>query len=305
MRILLTGATGFIGSHIAREILNKGFELRIPIRKNSNLARISDITENIEIINIDLFDCSNEELNNLCHSIDLCIHAAWYAVPGLYLSSFENISCVQGSVKLLHSLSNCGCKRSLFIGTCFEYDLRYGYLTEETTPLNPDNLYAASKLSTYFMGLQASKLNSMEFVWARLFYQYGPYEDKRRLVPYLINSLILGKRAILTHGLQVRDFSHVSDIASAILMVAISNITGAVNIGSGQPVTVRNIVNTITSLLGGADLIQYGVRPSNSTDPLFVCANNSLLLSTGWKPKYELEYGIQNTITWWKEELSL
>ena len=303
MKVLLTGATGFIGSHVARELVRRGHGVRAAVRSGSDRARVAAIANEIEWVECDVFAAPKEALEKLCDSAELCIHAAWFAVPGVYLSSPENLTCVGGSLRLLEALAARGCRRAAFVGTCFEYDFTPGYLSE-ASPLGPQSLYAGAKASTFFMGGQLAALKGIEFVWPRLFYQYGPFEDRRRLVPYVIETLLRGEPVNVTKGLQVRDFLHVADVAAAVVEVASSDLRGAVNVGSGQPVTVRQMVEAIESILGKPGLVKFGGRPENPTDPPFVSANNAKLVQgTGWSPRFDLGSGLEHTIEWLKQPI--
>jgi nucleoside-diphosphate-sugar epimerase len=298
LKILLTGGTGFIGSHLARELLNRGHAVRASVRAGSDRGRVADAASRLEWVTCDLWSASLDELTRLCDSAELCIHAAWYAVPGKYLEAKENLQCLEGSLRLLEAAGSAGCRRVAFLGSCFEYDFTPGYLSEES-PVGPQSLYAAAKASTRFLGEKLAKLSGVQFVWPRLFYQYGPFEDSRRLVPHVIQTLMRGERVDVTRGLQVRDFLHVSDVAGAVASIALSQLDGVVNVGSGQPVTVRQVVSAIESALGRQGLVNYGGRPDNPTDPPFVCANIGKLVSgTGWSPAFDLKQGIEQTIEW-------
>ena len=301
MNVLLTGATGFIGSHIARRLIEEGHTVRAAVRPGSDLTRIADVADRIERVPIDLFAAEPAALAGLAAGTERCIHAAWYAVPGKYLAAPENHACVAGSLRLLQGLAAAECKRAVFIGSCFEYDFDAGYLTESGA-VRPLSLYAASKLATRFMGEHTAKLAGIGFAWVRLFYQYGPFEDARRLVPHVIESLLAGKTVEVTRGMQVRDFLHVADVAAAVAAVALAEVEGVVNVGSGDPVTVRRIVATLERLLERQGMVRYGARPDNPTDPPFVCADNrKLVAATGWSPRFDLESGLADTIRWTRE----
>jgi nucleoside-diphosphate-sugar epimerase len=302
MKILLTGVTGFIGSQIARELVRRGHSMRVVARPGSDRFRVFEFADRMEWVDADLFQSSEHDLSRLCASVDLCIHSAWYAVPGKYLEAPENLDCVQGSLRLLSALGDAGCRRAVFVGTCFEYDFGFGYLSE-STPTKPASLYAAAKIGTRLMGEQIAKARGIAFAWVRPFYQYGPFEDSRRLVPFVIDTLLEGEPVKVTQGFQVRDYLHVEDVGSAIAAVALSDIAGIVNIGSGHPVTVREIISTVSSLLGKPELIRFGARPENPTDPPFICANNRRLVEgTGWSPRFELRAGLEDTIASRKKE---
>lgn len=303
MNILLTGSTGFVGSQVARQLLRKGYTVRAHFLRGDNLSRISGLRNNLQLVEGDLFDSTEKEFSALCAEIDACIHCAWYAKPGKYLSAPQNMDCLWNSIRLFEALGKAGCRRIVGVGTCFEYDCSYGYLSE-TTPTKGTNLYAAAKTSTLLMGEQLAAIHDMSFAWARLFFLFGPDEDANRLIPYVINSLLRGERADMTSGYQVRDFLHVEDVASAIILVMEGKFSGPVNIGSGFPVTVREIVSLLAEILDKPDLINFGARPTNATDPPFVCANNSKLRSdSNWEPRYGLKNGLAQTCEWWKERL--
>ncbi len=268
MKILLTGATGFIGSHVAQALA--GHEI-------VTLGR-------------DLLDpCFRLPASRF----DVCVHLAWYVEPGKYLESPLNKDWVEASLRLAR---NVNCRRLVVTGTCFEYTMSAKRLSEYSSTV-PDTLYAQSKLALL------RKLEALELspAWLRIFYQYGPREDSRRLVPHIINSVLRGEPALLTPGEQVRDFLHIEDVASAIATVATGNLTGAVNIGSGVGVTVREIAETIGDITGRRDLIRLGAKPYSSTDPMHVVADNAKLRATGWKPRYDLTTGLRHTVNWWKE----
>jgi len=305
MKVLITGASGFVGSHVARLLVAEGCEVYALVRESSNRWRIRDILPSMYLRQSDLV--AFENVNTYLQEIkpELCIHLAWYAVPGKYLNSQENLDSIQASINLLSQLAELGCKRFVGIGTCFEYDLSLGYLSESSLT-KPITLYAATKVALSTILQQFAQITEMEIAWIRLFYQYGPMEDERRLIPSVICSLLRDEVVKTTKGEQVLDFLHVEDIASAIWAVAKSNVSGVVNVGSGQPVTVGQILLELGNLLGKPDLIHLGALPYRPNDPMFICANNELLIKkTDWTPKYNLTTGLKNTIEWYKVHLNL
>jgi len=305
MKVLITGASGFVGSHVARLLVAEGCEVYALVRESSNRWRIRDILPSMYLRQSDLV--AFENVNTYLQEIkpELCIHLAWYAVPGKYLNSQENLDSIQASINLLSQLAELGCKRFVGIGTCFEYDLSLGYLSESSLT-KPITLYAATKVALSTILQQFAQITEMEVAWIRLFYQYGPMEDERRLIPSVISSLLRDEVVKTTKGEQIRDFLHIEDVASAIWAVAKSNVSGVVNVGSGQPVTVGQIALELGNLLGKPDLIHLGALPYRPNDPMFICANNELLRKkTDWTPKYNLTTGLKNTIEWYKVHLNL
>lgn len=234
---------------------------------------------------------------------EVCIHLAWYTEPGKYLESLENIRLLTMSLNLASQLAEAGCHRLIAVGSCFEHDTSLGYLSENSA-LKPTTLYAATKLSLLITLEKLTRNTGMELAWLRLFHLYGPCEDERRLVPYIICSLLRNNPAKLTKGDQVRDFLHIEDVAAAIVAIVNNRIKGVVNIGSGHPVTVKEIANTIGAIIGRTDLIELGAVPYRKDDPQFICANNSFLLNnTAWAPQYELQSGLAQTVAWWRKHL--
>ena len=123
---------------------------------------------------------------------EACIHLAWYVEPGKYLDSPQNIAYLASSMQLLQLLIDTGCQQVVMTGTCAEYDTDTGYL-KETSPTRPSTLYAAAKLSLSLLGQQLAQDAGVRFAWARIFYLYGDNEDPRRMVPALINALMIAE----------------------------------------------------------------------------------------------------------------
>ena len=298
MKVLVTGSTGFIGSQVLKLLVRQGHDVSAIVRPYSDRTRIGSLLADVELLEFDLDNLDREALKISDTNYELCIHLAWYAEPGLYLHASENIASLSATLNLAARLARAGCQRFIGIGSCFEYDLEAGYLSETST-LNPDSLYAACKTAAAVGLDQIGNESGMQTTWVRLFYQYGPFEDQRRLVPAVLNSMISGELTKTTSGEQLRDFLHVEDVASAICAVADSDLESVVNIGSGRPVRVRDIVEKIGEITGRNDLIQFGALPYRESDPMFVCANNRRLVeNTDWKPKYDLESGLRHTAEW-------
>jgi nucleoside-diphosphate-sugar epimerase len=302
MKVIITGASGFVGSHIVRALWSQGCEIHLICREQSNCWRIEDLLPSLHLIRGELdSDIVKEYLTRI--KPELCIHAAWYATPGKYATALENVDSLQRSLNLILHLVEVGCRRFVGIGTCFEYDFNSGYLSE-SSPTHPISLYAATKIAFSQVIQELGKSAGMEVVWTRLFYQYGPMEDEKRLIAGIITSLLKDRAIEITKGEQVRDFLHVEDIASAIWSVACSKLKGVVNIGSGQPVTVREIATRLGEYLHKPHLVKVGALPYRPNDPMFICANNQRLKDhTNWLQKYDLETGLQQTIDWYKNSL--
>jgi nucleoside-diphosphate-sugar epimerase len=233
---------------------------------------------------------------------ECAIHLAWYAAPGKYWTALENLDCVSMTISLAQSLSQVGCRRFVGVGSCAEYDWDYGFLSESNTPLRPKTLYGVCKNATRMLLEAFCDRASISFAWTRLFYLYGPAEEPTRLVPSVTLALLKGEIARCTEGRQFRDFLHVEDAAAAICAVAASHCKGAINIGSGEPVSVRTIVEIIGRALDRAGQISFGVIPGDPNDPPLLVSDASRLRNEiGWRPSFSPEGGLQHTVRWWRE----
>ena len=268
-KFLITGATGFVGRQVVSKLLEKKKDVRIIVRKDKE-SFFGNIDSRIEIVTTnDLFEESVDWWNEQCKNIDTIIHLAWYSEPGKYLLSSKNTECIKGSLNLAKGAINSGVRRFVGIGTCFEYDLDAGRLSVDT-PLKPSSPYAAAKAGLYTFLSQLLSTKSIEFTWCRLFYIYGEGEDDRRLVPYIHKQLSKGLVAELSSGKQVRDFLNVSIVGKIITEIALSGKQGPINICSGVPITVRQLAEQIADEYGHRDLLRFGARPDNLTDPIVV-----------------------------------
>jgi nucleoside-diphosphate-sugar epimerase len=301
-RVLLTGAAGFIGSHLARLLVGEGHDVTAIARAETDRWRIADLESRIKVIEGDLSDLRSMLDCIRARRPDVLIHMAWKGWSGK-AEADANLSSLGVSLELLRRMPDLGCRRFVAAGTCFEYDLTARALAE-TTPLRPHDLYGGCKKSLYEVAQEFSALTGVSVVTPRIFYSYGPYEDQRRLVPSIVQALLRGEVAKATAGEQVRDYLHVADIASAIWLVAQSDATGAVNVASGEPVTIAQIVTRISELLGKPHLLQLGALKYRDGEPMYIVGDPQRLRSLGWSPAYTLERGLIETIEWWQARVS-
>jgi len=297
-KVLLTGASGFIGRHCLPILLAKGYEVHAIYSNN-----IGQSHEGVYWHNADLLDIKGS--CQLIHSIepDYLLHLAWYAVPGKFWSSSKNFSWVEASLSLLRSFAEAGGQRVVMAGSCAEYDWRYGYCVEDLTPLSPSTIYGSCKHALHQLLEVYSNAYGLSAAWGRVFFLYGAYEHPSRLVSSVIRSLINEKPAFCTHGRQIRDFLHVEDGATAFVSVLESDISGPVNIASGNPISVRDVVGKIASKIGRSDLVRLGEVPLADSEPhLIVGDTRRLTQEVGWYPRYELDSGLDITIEWWNKE---
>lgn len=299
MTVLVTGATGFVGAQVVRELVASGEEVVALVRPSASRWRLDGVAERVSFMVGDL-DQTQGVADQLKHwRPEACIHAAWYAEPGKYLPSPLNLDSLRASLALLELLAGAGCRHIVGVGTCFEYDMTDQPLREDS-PTSPFTLYAACKLAFKLIAEQRAPQLDMGFSWARLFYLYGPREDQRRLVPAAIKALTAGQEFPTTSGQQIRDYLHIADVASALCAVSKSRATGAFNVCSSDPITIAALVETVGEQLGRQELIRLGAYPDRQWDPPTVTGDNTRLRQqTGWAPRFGLRDGLAETIEWW------
>jgi nucleoside-diphosphate-sugar epimerase len=224
---------------------------------------------------------------------------AWGSADGW--SAPSNVDSAAGSLMLLRAVLENGCKRLVVAGSCFEYEAMNEALTEES-PVRPHDLYGAAKHAVHVVAAQLAKMEGASLAWLRIFNTYGTYDDERRLVPSIVRALLRDEIAVTTAGEQIRDYTHVDDVASAIWRVAKSPHDGPINIASGVAVTVRDVAVTTARLLGKTDKLQLGAVPYPPGEPMTVRADvRRLRDGIGWSPRYDLESGLAHTVRWLTE----
>ena len=264
--ILLTGATGFVGRQVLRELAARTCRVRVVVRKGKQEQIGQSIAIEKMIATSDIWSETAAWWSETCRGVDIVIHIAWYAEPGKYLHSPMNRDCLEGTLRLAQGAIDAKVRRFVGIGTCFEYDLSIGRLSV-TTPLRPATPYAAAKVEAFNALSQLLPQHGVAFAWCRLFYLYGEGEDERRLVPFLRGKLQAGEAAELTSGQQIRDYLDVRDAGRMIADAALGAAQGPINICSGIPVTIRRLAEQIADEYGRRDLLRFGVRPDNPVDP--------------------------------------
>ena len=255
----MTGAAGFIGSHLTRRIACEGDSVWAVTSPGENTDRLSDVLDRVSVMPVDLRDARAVE--DLASAVrpDCAVHLAWYLTSGKFWTAPENLDCVAMSLWLVEALARAECKRFVGVGTCFEYDSDYGLPLRRHHACRPSSLYGVCKNATHEILQAYCRKTAMPLAWARIFHLYGPAEAEARLVPAVILALLNGQVAKCTHGEQIRDYLHVEDVASALWAIAKSELCGPVNVGSGQPVKVRKIVETIARYLKrGKRILRWG-----------------------------------------------
>ncbi len=299
MRVLVTGMTGFVGSHLGRLLVARGAEVFAIIRPGASTLKVDDYLESVKVIEADL--ARPETYLSYLHELqpERAFHLAWYVEPQRFWHAPENLSCVSMTLDLARILAEVGCEQVVAVGTCAEYAWQHGFLSEDSTPSKPSSLYGTAKNAAREAILAFSNVVDTNFAWARFFFAFGPGEPHTRVIPSVGLALLRGERARCSHGDQIRDFIHVEDCASALFAIGERSLSGTVNVGTGEPVRLRRVVETLATLTGrGSDDLEFGAVETDLDEPPMILADARKLRSTGWKPSHSLESGLADTIEW-------
>lgn len=301
MRVLVTGAGGFVGRHTQKYLLDKGFEVHGAGRSGPQSWALPGVVPH----ECDLLDPdATVALVNAVRATHL-LHLAWYAVPGRFWTSAENVRWVDASTTLVEAFVGAGGSRAVIAGTCAEYAWTGEVCSEYVTPLQPATLYGRCKLELHEALAALAAGTGLSLAWARLFFMYGDHERPGRLVSSVIESLLGNREVACSEGRQVRDFMYVDDTANALVTLLSGAVEGPINIASGNARTVGEVIRLIGALTERSHLIRWGARPTAPEEPDRIEARTSRLNDeVDFSSSFTLESGMQRTVAWWRGELA-
>lgn len=306
-KVLVTGADGFIGSHLTELLLAEGYAVRALCQYNSfnNWGWLDNVRHpDLEIVTGDVRD------PNLCRVItDGCstvFHlAALIAIPYSYVAPDSYVDTnIKGTLNICQAARDCGVKRLIVTSTSEVYGTAKYVPIDEKHPRQPQSPYSATKIGADAIAMSFFNAFSLPVVLARPFNTYGPRQSARAIIPTIITQIADGKREIKVGDLTpTRDFNYVTDTAAGFLALArAEGIEGReINIATGVEVSMRETLETIARLMG-AD-VNYvtdpqRLRPSGS-EVFRLCGDNTLItILTPWRPRFNLEQGLKETIDW-------
>ncbi len=306
MRVLVTGAGGFIGRSSIAPLRRLGFEVHAVFSgstpENSRPPALQGVAAHVA----DLLNESQVDALLARVAPSHLLHFAWIATPGIYWHSAENYRWLNASQHLLRGFRAHGGMRAVMAGSCVEYDWsQAGVCRETATPLADESgqmtPYAATKIALQKALAQFSHEEHLSSAWGRIFFQFGPYEHPERLVPSVIRHLLMNKEALCTHGRQIRSFLHVADVGGAFAQLLAGDTQGPVNIGSDERITLADLIGRIAHEIGRPDLVRLGARSAPRDEPpLLVPDVRRLRDEVQWRPQLSLNEGIGDAIAWWR-----
>lgn len=303
MRALVTGATGFIGSHLVRYLLSKNVVVAILMRPSGDPWRIKEMLSSVKIIqgNLGTIEQSRDMIQSFAP--ETVFHLGWHGVGDHYRDDPAQVSQnLYGSLKLVEIATAAGCQRWLGLGSQAEYGRCDGAVTEDFPP-QPTTLYAITKLSTCLLTQKLCEMYGMTFSWLRLFLPYGPAGIVDQLIPYVISVLLRRQKPALTEGKQRLDYLYVEDVVEAIWQAAIApGAQGIFNLGSGEAHSIRSIAERIRDLIDPGLPLGFGELPYRPDQVMHLQADISRLKqATRWSPQVSLDEGLPRTVEWFRE----
>lgn len=283
--VLVTGAGGFIGRHVAASVTVSGDQLIAVEHRWHDSAALQHLVGD--------------------GSVDRCIHLGWYADPSDYLHAAEpNLTSLAASLDLVRLLIDRGCRHLVVAGTSAEYGAPTAPV-DESAPIAPTTAYAAAKTALRVLLESSWRPVGMTVAWARIFNLTGPGEHPRRIVPQVVTALLEESPIALSDGRQLRDFLHVSDVAGALTVLSRTAAEGVFNVSSGVAVQLADVLLSIADHLGApADLLRFGERPRGVNDPDVLVGVNQRLRGCGWSPTFSLEATLDDTLAYWQDQLA-
>jgi nucleoside-diphosphate-sugar epimerase len=284
-RWLITGGTGFIGGAVVRLALKSGIQTAVLARAHSLESLPNGVTPIVGSLASPDWQAIRE------FAPQVCIHCAWIATPGEYLSSPENDPLAEDSIKLAAGLYDGGLSRFVGLGTCFEYAPSDIALLESNPRSSDAYPYVMAKLKA-LDGISAMAPHPDSFAWARIFFAYGPGEPSAKFLSSALQTFLLGGEFTLQRPEDIADYVHVDDVATAIQILASAAEFGVFNVGSGQPISIGQVAQLAWEACG-----QKGkIVQRHQGEPVSRFADVGRLNALGWKPTHTLEEGIKSIL---------
>jgi nucleoside-diphosphate-sugar epimerase len=303
-KILITGATGFIGANLAHYFLRLGFDIHVFIRKDSHTWRIRGLLKKIKATRLDLLNARAVKNAVLKIRPAYIFHAASYGGNYLQIETKKMIAVnFIGTVNLITACGDLDYKLFVNTGSSSEYGIK-SFPMKESDPLEPITDYGVSKAAGTLYAIGTAKREKRPIVTLRLFSPYGYYEGASRLVPTVIRAYLKGRDLKVSSSDSVRDFVFIEDVLSAYLKVTKNKQAAAgeiINIASGRQNTVGDVVRITARLLGSKVKPQWGSIENPRYEPKHWQADITKAKKLlGWQPMFNLEQGLIKTIRWYE-----
>lgn len=307
LTVLVTGATGFIGSNLVRSLLLKGAKVSILKRPKSSVWRLKDIKTRIKILEADLRDKHHLQLALKKEEFRVIFHLAACVKrePSTSLIKDNLETNVWGTINLIDYMIKRDVRSFVNTGTCDEYGDNSVPFNEKQRE-NPLSPYAASKVAASHYCRMIHRTTGFPIITLRPFLTYGPYQTGEMLIPNVINCCLKSLPIQVTKGQQTREFHYISDIVNGFLTAAVNKkaIGEIIDLGTGKEHTVKEIVEMIVKLTDYRLKWRLGDLPYRENEMFrFYCQGEKAKKLLRWQPEISLENGLIKTIEWYKKFL--
>lgn len=305
MKILVTGATGFVGACLVRRLVILGYDVHIFTRKRSNKWRIADILKYVTNHEVDLCDFYNVDKVVKQIRPRIIYHLATYG-GFAFQQDTRNImqSNLMGTINLLQACETVDFDYFVNTGSSSEYGLKQEPMKESDLTV-PVGDYGVSKTATTLYCQSEAIRKSLPIVTLRLFSPYGNWDDPKRLIPYVIKSLLRGETPELSKPTSVRDYVYIEDVLDFYQLIVNRPLLGEniFNVGSGVQHSIGEVVTTITQIIANGVEPVWGVTEQKRPESSLWVADITKANRAGLKIRSDLEKGLRKTIAWTKDNL--
>ena len=284
MRILVIG-NGFIATSLVKRLESENHELLVFSRTLNQSIHCQQVLG-------DIFDFE-EFIEVLVWKPQIIIHTAWITTPGVYRNDLSNIKYAQFTIDLATYITHSEVEHLMILGTCAEYGYQSGPSTAGITNLTPRTIYAEQKVVAFNSVKELMQSSNMRFTWARIFYPYGPNQDKKRLIPNLIRSLKNGESVVLADTSSTYDWITTRDIASAISWAINNELPSEIDVGTSFGFTNLELLVSLEELLRTTNQLPALEMHNLGHKEVFVVGKTSPLFTSGWSPTDSLNTGLE------------
>ncbi|MDN4986743.1 NAD(P)-dependent oxidoreductase [Bradyrhizobium sp. WYCCWR 13022] len=297
MRIFVTGATGFLGSYTAEDLLAQGHDVAVLLRPGTRPWRLAAILDRLTVIEGTLDDLPALGGGLCSFAPDAVVHMAWRGVGNAERNSKDQVHNIADTVEMVDLAADAGATVFIGAGSQAEYG-PYDRAIAESDVSRPTTFYGIAKLASGLMAERRCAERKLRFAWLRIFSAYGPRDGEAWLIPTLIRTLRAGGRMALTACEQRWGFLHARDAAAGVRLVLESpGAQGIYNLGSPDAPQLRDTVTRLHQLIGTGEL-GLGEVPYRFDQVMVLAADMTRLETLGWRPAVGLDEGLRETLAW-------